>query len=98
MRYKFQKQKNHRNISSFTNFESNLKVQLTFHPFFMTVFCFFFSPAEMDRYSIGPLPHLYSVNVVSATVRKGLISNQKEQLDGKVTCISGQDLVGAGGD
>lgn len=97
MRYKFQKQKNHRNISSFTNFESNLKVQINFSSFFfMTVF--FFSPAEIDRHSIGPLPHLYSVNVVSATVRKGLISNQKEQLDGKVTCISVQDLVGAGGD
>lgn len=62
----------------------------------MTVVFFFPLLKSTDTHSIGPLPHLYSVNVVSATVRKGLISNQKEQLDGKVTCISVQDLVGAG--
>lgn len=62
----------------------------------MTVFFFFFllkaQCVVSDRHSISPLQHLYSVNVASPTVRKGLIRNQKEQLDGKVTCIFGQDL------
>lgn len=61
----------------------------------MTVVCFFFllkaQCVASDTHSISPLHHLYSVNVASPTVRKGLISNQKEQLNGKVTCIFGQD-------
>lgn len=61
----------------------------------MTVFFFFFLLLKAqcvvsDRHSISPPP--YSVNVASPTVRKGLIRNQKEQLDGKVICIFGQDL------